>query len=54
VKFNHANVLLFIYYFLVNESKNKVQNELVAKLYREDLFAELLEESPQIASRREV
>ena len=42
-----------IMYFLVNESKDKVQNELVAALYKEDLFDELLEEGPQVAARRQ-
>jgi dynamin 1-like protein len=42
-----------IMYFLVNESKNRVQNELVAALYKEELFSELLEEGPQVASRRQ-
>lgn len=42
-----------IMYFLVNESKNRVQNELVATLYKEELFGELLEEGPQVASRRQ-
>lgn len=41
-----------IMYFLVNESKKKVQNALVQNLYREDLFSDLLEESPDIAERR--
>ncbi len=38
--------------FLVNRSKNDIQNELVKSLYKEELFDELLEESPAIASRR--
>lgn len=42
-----------IMFFLVNDSKNRVQNELVASLYKENLFAELLEEGPQVASRRQ-
>jgi hypothetical protein len=40
-------------YFLVNDSKNRVQNELVAALYKEQLFSELLEEGPQVATRRQ-
>ncbi len=42
-----------IMYYLVNDSKNKVQNELVAALYKENLFSELLEEGPQVAARRQ-
>eukprot|EP00029_Vermamoeba_vermiformis_P006673 TRINITY_DN2691_c0_g1_i1.p1 TRINITY_DN2691_c0_g1~~TRINITY_DN2691_c0_g1_i1.p1 ORF type:complete len:787 (-),score=334.88 TRINITY_DN2691_c0_g1_i1:36-2396(-) len=38
--------------FLVSRSKNDIQNELVKSLYKEELFDELLEESPAIASRR--
>ncbi|EGC29038.1 hypothetical protein DICPUDRAFT_51521 [Dictyostelium purpureum] len=41
-----------IMHFLVNQSKEHIQNELVAALYREELFDELLEESPQISSKR--
>eukprot|EP00013_Stygamoeba_regulata_P016583 CAMPEP_0177682830 /NCGR_PEP_ID=MMETSP0447-20121125/31460_1 /TAXON_ID=0 /ORGANISM="Stygamoeba regulata, Strain BSH-02190019" /LENGTH=759 /DNA_ID=CAMNT_0019192343 /DNA_START=212 /DNA_END=2491 /DNA_ORIENTATION=- len=41
-----------IMHFLVNQSKQNVQNELVSKLYKEDLLDELLEESPTVASRR--
>jgi dynamin 1-like protein len=41
-----------IMHFLVNASKENIQNELVRSLYREDLLAELLEESPEIAQRR--
>eukprot|EP01113_Clastostelium_recurvatum_P027373 TRINITY_DN32_c0_g1_i4.p1 TRINITY_DN32_c0_g1~~TRINITY_DN32_c0_g1_i4.p1 ORF type:complete len:859 (+),score=230.38 TRINITY_DN32_c0_g1_i4:15-2591(+) len=41
-----------IIHFLVNQSKDLIQNELVSNLYKEDLFDELLEESPQISSRR--
>jgi len=41
-----------IMHFLVNQSKDNVQNELVAHLYKEELFDELLEESPAIAQRR--
>lgn len=42
-----------IMFFLVNESKNRVQNELVASLYKEQLFSELLEEGPNVAARRQ-
>ena len=41
-----------IMHFLVNRSKDNMQNELVGKLYREDYFEQLLEESPVIAERR--
>lgn len=41
-------------FYLVNDSKNRVQNELVEALYKENLFAELLEEGPQVAARRQV
>eukprot|EP01116_Phalansterium_solitarium_P023937 TRINITY_DN8617_c0_g1_i1.p1 TRINITY_DN8617_c0_g1~~TRINITY_DN8617_c0_g1_i1.p1 ORF type:complete len:764 (-),score=155.95 TRINITY_DN8617_c0_g1_i1:185-2476(-) len=41
-----------IMHFLVNRSKETIQNELVASLYKEELFEELLEESSQIAKRR--
>ncbi len=30
-----------------------MQNELVAALYKENLFSELLEEGPQVATRRQ-
>ncbi len=39
-------------FFLVNSSKEQIQNELVTALYKEELFGMLLEESPMIASRR--
>jgi len=42
-----------IMYFMVNASKDKIQNELVRSLYKEDLFGSLLEESDDIAQRRE-
>jgi len=42
-----------IIHFLVNKSKEKMQNELVTALYREDLFDELLEESSVIQQRRD-
>ena len=38
--------------FLVNEAKAQIQNELVRELYREEMFDMLLEESPQVATRR--
>jgi len=42
-----------IMHFLVNHSKESIQNELVAALYKEELFDELLEESSIAAQRRE-
>jgi len=42
-----------IMFFMVNASKEKIQNELVKSLYKEDLFGTLLEESDDIAQRRE-
>lgn len=42
-----------IIHFLVNASKEHIQNELVANLYKEELFDHLLEESSVIAQRRE-
>jgi len=42
-----------IMHFMVNASKDKVQNELVKQLYKEDMFGSLLEESDDIAQRRE-
>ena len=41
-----------VMFFLVNTSKESIQNELVRCLYKEDLFDELLEENPLIASKR--
>lgn len=41
-----------IMHFLVNQSKDKIQNELVTQLYKEELFDHLLEESPAISMRR--
>jgi len=42
-----------IMHFMVNASKEKIQNELVKELYKEDLFGTLLEESDDVAQRRE-
>jgi dynamin 1-like protein len=42
-----------IMYFMVNASKDKIQNELVKCLYKEEMFNSLLEESDDIAMRRE-
>jgi len=41
-----------IMFFLVIASKENIQNELVSALYKEELFDELLEESPAISARR--
>jgi replication fork clamp-binding protein CrfC len=41
-----------IMFFLVTSSKESIQNELVGALYKEELFDELLEESPTISARR--
>eukprot|EP00455_Lapot_gusevi_P052001 TRINITY_DN7868_c0_g1_i3.p1 TRINITY_DN7868_c0_g1~~TRINITY_DN7868_c0_g1_i3.p1 ORF type:complete len:157 (-),score=46.24 TRINITY_DN7868_c0_g1_i3:24-446(-) len=42
-----------IMYFLVNQTKNELQSELVSTLYKEDLFESLLKESDDIAQRRQ-
>jgi len=42
-----------IMYFLVNKSKEDIQNVLVQELYKEDLLESLLQESDDIAQRRE-
>jgi len=42
-----------IMHFLVNKSKDCIQNELVSCLYKEELFDELLQESSVVAQRRE-
>jgi len=39
-------------YFLVNKSKEALHNRLVERLYKEELFDELLGESPEIVARR--
>merc|ERR1712137_561605 len=41
-----------IMFFMVNTAKDNIQNELVKCLYKEELFDELLEENPLIASKR--
>jgi len=41
-----------IMHFLVNASKDNIQNELVSSLYKEELMDDLLSESPGIAARR--
>jgi len=40
-------------HLLVNHSKDVVQNRLVSKLYKEDLFQDLLYEDDAIKSERE-
>lgn len=42
-----------IMYFLVNNLKEHLQNELVAQLYRESMMAEMMRETPDVAQRRE-
>jgi len=42
-----------IMFFLVNSSKEKMQNELVKELYKEEKFETLLEESEDVARKRE-
>jgi len=41
-----------IMHFLVNTSKENMQNRLVQDLYKEDRLEDLLEENPEIAQRR--
>ncbi len=41
-----------IMYFLVNHSKDSVQNELVSELYKENEIGELLRETDDVAQRR--
>jgi len=41
-----------IMFFLVNKSKEVLHNRLVERLYKEELFDELLGESPEIVARR--
>jgi len=41
-----------IMHFLVSKSKSQVHDLLVQRLYKEDLFEDLLSESPEIAARR--
>lgn len=41
-----------IMHFLVNSSKEQIQNELVTNLYKEELFAVLLEESEAVSKKR--
>jgi len=42
-----------IMFFLINASKDKIQNELVRQLYKEDLLDAIFEESDDVAQRRE-
>ncbi|CBZ50780.1 strain CBS138 chromosome D complete sequence,related [Neospora caninum Liverpool] len=41
-----------IMYFMVNTAKDVLQRELVAQLYREELFGELMKEADDVAERR--
>jgi len=41
-----------IVHFLVNQTKELIQNELVAALYKEDCFLELLKETDNISTKR--
>jgi len=41
-----------IMHFLVTRAKAAVHNRLVERLYREDIYSELLAESPEVAQRR--
>ncbi|PFH33353.1 dynamin-related protein DRPA [Besnoitia besnoiti] len=41
-----------IMYFMVNTAKDVLQRELVAQLYREELFGELMKEADDISERR--
>jgi len=43
-----------IMHFLVSDSKEKIHNRLVQRLYRDELFEELLGESPEIAAKRKL
>jgi dynamin 1-like protein len=38
--------------FLVNHGKQHIQNELVKELYKDEVFAELLEEGAGVADKR--
>lgn len=41
-----------IMHFLVNNFKNSLQNELVTQLYKEQMMADLMRETEDVASRR--
>ncbi|KAH7648708.1 hypothetical protein FG379_002178 [Cryptosporidium bovis] len=43
-----------IMYFMVNAVKDKIQSELVTKLYRDDMFDELLLEDKEIVEKRQM
>ncbi|KAL0210471.1 hypothetical protein RCL1_004907 [Eukaryota sp. TZLM3-RCL] len=43
-----------IMHFLVNQTKDLLQNELVQHLYKDDMFDQLLAEDPEIAARRKM
>jgi dynamin 1-like protein len=42
-----------IMHLLVNHSRETVQNRLVSELYKEELFADLLQEDENLASERQ-
>lgn len=42
-----------VMFFMVNALKDVIQSECVAKLYKEDLFAELLREARDVQERRD-
>jgi len=41
-----------IMFYLVNHSKQEIQNTIVTKLYKEEFLEELLSEAPEIVQRR--
>eukprot|EP00792_Barthelona_sp_PAP020_P005374 TRINITY_DN2623_c0_g1_i1.p1 TRINITY_DN2623_c0_g1~~TRINITY_DN2623_c0_g1_i1.p1 ORF type:complete len:671 (-),score=136.59 TRINITY_DN2623_c0_g1_i1:90-2024(-) len=41
-----------VMHFLVNASRKKLQNELISKLYKEELFDKLMEQDPIVAKKR--
>ena len=40
-------------HFMVKHAKENMQNELVSKLYKEDLLSEVMRETPEVAQRRQ-
>lgn len=42
-----------IMYFLVNRARTRLQNHLVSRLYKDDLFETLLSENENLAKARE-